>query len=76
MVHQAGNKLKAAHGELLVFVQPCLSMLMAMLNGPGSTELRPLLLELCLTLPAQVGTRSSAPLFVPLSSVVSRCVLL
>ena len=54
-VHSAGSKLKSVHAELLPFLQPCLTLILAMLNGPNVSELRNLLLELCLTLPAQLS---------------------
>jgi transformation/transcription domain-associated protein len=36
------------------YVEPCLSLALSMLAGPLAAEQRPLLLELCLTLPAQL----------------------
>jgi hypothetical protein len=55
VVHSTGSKLKSVHAELLPFLQPCLALILAMLNGPNVSELRNLLLELCLTLPAQLS---------------------
>lgn len=55
MVTQKGGALKVLHGELLPLLQPCLTYLVAMLNGPHPPELQSLLLELCLTLPAQLA---------------------
>jgi transformation/transcription domain-associated protein len=50
LVAQKRSVLQQALAPLL---PSCLRLFIAMLDGPNSTELRPLLLELCLTLPFQ-----------------------
>ncbi|KAI9081282.1 hypothetical protein K1719_036782 [Acacia pycnantha] len=55
---------KALHGckfelllrDLIPMLQPCLNMLLTMLEGPTGEDMRDLLLELCLTLPARLSS--------------------
>ncbi|PON39190.1 Coatomer beta subunit [Parasponia andersonii] len=42
--------------DLIPKLQPCLNMLLTMLEGPTGEDMRDLLLELCLTLPARLST--------------------
>lgn len=42
--------------ELVPMLQPCLNMLLTMLEGPTGEDMRDLLLELCLTLPARLSS--------------------
>ena len=48
--------LKALYQECVPRLAPALSSFLAMIHGPNSTPLRPLLVELCLTLPAQLSS--------------------
>ncbi|XP_068325472.1 uncharacterized protein [Pyrus communis] len=42
--------------DLIPMLQPCLNMLLMMLEGPTGEDMRDLLLELCLTLPARLSS--------------------
>lgn len=42
--------------DLVPMLQPCLNMLLSMLEGPTGEDMRDLLLELCLTLPARLSS--------------------
>lgn len=42
--------------DLIPMLQPCLNMLLMMLEGPAGEDMRDLLLELCLTLPARLSS--------------------
>ncbi|GIL72029.1 hypothetical protein Vretifemale_2442, partial [Volvox reticuliferus] len=46
------SKWKMLYGALESFVEPCLSLVLHMLNGPHPPEMQGVLLEICLTLPA------------------------
>lgn len=52
----AGNKFELLLRDLIPTLQPCLNMLLAMLEGPFGEDTRDLLLELCLTLPARLSS--------------------
>ncbi|CAO2831293.1 unnamed protein product [Amaranthus hypochondriacus] len=52
----AGGKFENILRDLMSLLQPCLNMLLAMLEGPAGEEMRELLLELCLTLPARLSS--------------------
>ncbi|GAB2260071.1 hypothetical protein Droror1_Dr00010926 [Drosera rotundifolia] len=52
----AGGKFELILRELIPSLQPCLNMLLAMLEGPTGEDMRDLLLELCLTLPARLSS--------------------
>ncbi|EPS71616.1 hypothetical protein M569_03143, partial [Genlisea aurea] len=52
----AGGKFEVLLRDLIPMLQPCLNMLLAMLEGPTSGDLHELLLELCLTLPARLSS--------------------
>ncbi|KAH9611581.1 hypothetical protein KSS87_004438 [Heliosperma pusillum] len=52
----AGGKFELILRELIPTLQPCLNMLLAMLEGPAGEDMRDLLLELCLTLPARLSS--------------------
>lgn len=52
----AGGKFELLLRDLIPTLQPCLNMLLAMLEGPTAEEMRDLLLELCLTLPARLSS--------------------
>lgn len=41
--------------ECVPLIKPCLSTFLAMMNGPNSQELKPLLAELCLTIPVHLS---------------------
>nr|GEZ31173.1 transformation/transcription domain-associated protein-like isoform X2 [Tanacetum cinerariifolium] len=49
-----GGKFELLLRDLIPTQQPCLNMLLAMLDGPTAEEMRDLLLELCLTRPARL----------------------
>ncbi|GJX91387.1 transformation/transcription domain-associated protein-like protein [Tanacetum coccineum] len=49
-----GRKFELLLRDLIGTLQPCLNMLLAMLDGPTAEETRDLLLELCLTLPSRL----------------------
>ncbi|GFR40173.1 hypothetical protein Agub_g730, partial [Astrephomene gubernaculifera] len=53
-VASASSKWKVMYNALSPHVEPCLSLVLAMLGGPHPPELRGVLLEICLTLPAQL----------------------
>ena len=52
----AGCKFELLLRDLISLLQPCLNMLLTMLNGPTGEDMRDLLLELCLTLPARLSS--------------------
>ncbi|KNA06133.1 hypothetical protein SOVF_183880 [Spinacia oleracea] len=52
----AGGKLELILRDLIPLLQPCLNILLAMLEGPAGEDMRELLLELCLTLPARLSS--------------------
>lgn len=52
----AGGKFELLLRDLIPTLQPCLNMLLAMLDGPIGEDMRELLLELCLTLPARLSS--------------------
>ncbi|KAK6237341.1 hypothetical protein QUC31_002810 [Theobroma cacao] len=52
----AGCKFELLLRELIPMLQPCLNMLLTMLEGPTAEDMRDLLLELCLTLPARLSS--------------------
>ncbi|GMH24561.1 hypothetical protein Nepgr_026404 [Nepenthes gracilis] len=52
----AGGKFELILRDLIPMLQPCLNMLLAMLEGPSGEDMRDLLLELCLTLPARLSS--------------------
>lgn len=52
----AGGKFEVLLRDLIPMLQPCLNMLLAMLEGPTGEDMRELLLELCLTLPARLSS--------------------
>lgn len=52
----AGGKFELILRDLIPLLQPCLNMLLAMLEGPAGEDMRELLLELCLTLPARLSS--------------------
>ncbi|KAL0449734.1 UNVERIFIED_CONTAM: Transformation/transcription domain-associated protein [Sesamum latifolium] len=52
----AGGKFELLLRDLIPMLQPCLNMLLAMLEGPTGEDMRELLLELCLTLPARLSS--------------------
>ncbi|CAM8985650.1 unnamed protein product [Rhodiola kirilowii] len=52
----SGGKFELLLRDLVPTLQPCLNMLLAMLEGPTEAVMRDLLLELCLTLPARLST--------------------
>lgn len=52
----AGGKFELLLRDLIPILQPCLNMLLAMLEGPSGEDMRDLLLELCLTLPARLSS--------------------
>lgn len=53
-VASSSTKWKMVYNTLQPYVEPCLSMVLSMLGGPHPAELRGVLLEICLTLPAQL----------------------
>ena len=52
----AGCKFELLLRDLIPTLQPCLNMLLTMLEGPTGEDMRDLLLELCLTLPARLSS--------------------
>ncbi|KGN48912.1 transformation/transcription domain-associated protein [Cucumis sativus] len=52
----AGCKFELLLRDLISLLQPCLNMLLTMLDGPTGEDMRDLLLELCLTLPARLSS--------------------
>ncbi|KAJ4961477.1 hypothetical protein NE237_021387 [Protea cynaroides] len=52
----AGGKFELLLRDLIPTLQPCLNMLLAMVDGPTSEDMRDLVLELCLTLPARLSS--------------------
>lgn len=52
----AGGKFELLLRDLIPTLQPCLNMLLAMLEGPIGEDMRDLLLELCLNLPARLSS--------------------
>ncbi|TYI41023.1 hypothetical protein ES332_A02G205400v1 [Gossypium tomentosum] len=52
----AGCKIELLLRDLIPMLQPCLNMLLTMLEGPTGEDMRDLLLELCLTLPARLSS--------------------
>ncbi|KAK8653078.1 hypothetical protein V6N13_127093 [Hibiscus sabdariffa] len=52
----AGCKIELLLRDLIPMLQPCLNMLLTMLEGPTAEDMKDLLLELCLTLPARLSS--------------------
>ncbi|KAL7102214.1 hypothetical protein ACP275_08G105000 [Erythranthe tilingii] len=52
----SGGKFEVLLRDLIHMLQPCLNMLLAVLEGPTGEDMRELLLELCLTLPARLSS--------------------
>lgn len=52
----AGCKFELLLRDLIPMLQPCLNMLLTTLDGPTGEDMRDLLLELCLTLPARLSS--------------------
>ncbi|GAV88596.1 PI3_PI4_kinase domain-containing protein/FAT domain-containing protein [Cephalotus follicularis] len=52
----AGCKFELLLRDLIPMLQPCLNILLTMLEGPTGEDMRDLLLELCLTLPARLSS--------------------
>ncbi|KAK3007681.1 hypothetical protein RJ639_014818 [Escallonia herrerae] len=52
----AGGKFELLLRDLIPTLQPCLNMLLSMLEGPTGEDMRDLLLELCLTLPSRLSS--------------------
>uniref|UniRef100_A0A5B6YTI9 Putative transcription-associated protein 1 n=1 Tax=Davidia involucrata TaxID=16924 RepID=A0A5B6YTI9_DAVIN len=52
----AGGKFELLLRDLIPTLQTCLNMLLALLEGPTGEDMRDLLLELCLTLPARLSS--------------------
>ncbi|CAN0918697.1 Transcription-associated protein 1 [Linum grandiflorum] len=52
----AGCKFELLLRDLIPMLQPCLNMLLTMLEGPTGEDMVDLLLELCLTLPARLSS--------------------
>jgi len=52
----AGCKFELQLQDLIPTSQPCLNMLLTMLEGPTGEDMKDLLLELCLTLPAHLSS--------------------
>ncbi|XP_078446328.1 phosphatidylinositol 3- and 4-kinase family protein with FAT domain-containing protein isoform X2 [Wolffia australiana] len=52
----SGGKFDSLLRDLVSLLQPCLNMLLAMLEGPNGDDMRDLVLELCLTLPARLSS--------------------
>ncbi|KAK6924485.1 PIK-related kinase, FAT, partial [Dillenia turbinata] len=52
----AGAKFELLLRDLVPTLEPCLNMLLSMLEGPTGEDIRDLLLELCLTLPARLSS--------------------
>ncbi|XLR64513.1 hypothetical protein S83_015185 [Arachis hypogaea] len=53
----SGCKFELLLRDLIPMLQPCLNMLLAMLEGPTGEDMRDLLLELCMTLPARLSSQ-------------------
>ncbi|KAJ7944172.1 transformation/transcription domain-associated protein-like [Quillaja saponaria] len=51
-----GCKFELLLRDLIPMLQPCLNILLTMLEGPTREDMRDLLLELCLTLPARLSS--------------------
>ncbi|XP_074572437.1 uncharacterized protein LOC141828947 isoform X1 [Curcuma longa] len=51
-----GAKFDTLLRDLIPSLQPCLNMLLLMLEGPTGEDMRDLILELCLTLPARLSS--------------------
>ncbi|KAI0530691.1 hypothetical protein KFK09_000238 [Dendrobium nobile] len=51
-----GGKFDTLLRDLIPSLQPCLNMLLAMIEGPSGEDMRDLVLELCLTLPARLSS--------------------
>ncbi|XP_020600148.1 LOW QUALITY PROTEIN: transformation/transcription domain-associated protein-like [Phalaenopsis equestris] len=51
-----GGKFDTLLRDLMQYLQPCLNMLLAMIEGPSGEDMRDLVLELCLTLPARLSS--------------------
>ncbi|KAL6010354.1 hypothetical protein ACLOJK_000785 [Asimina triloba] len=51
-----GGKFELLLRDLIPTLQPCLNMLLAMVEGPTGEDMRDLVLELCLTLPARLSS--------------------
>ncbi|CAA6673494.1 unnamed protein product [Spirodela intermedia] len=51
-----GGKFDSLLRDLVPLLQPCLNTLLAMLEGPSGEDMRDLVLELCLTLPARLSS--------------------
>ncbi|XP_068646622.1 uncharacterized protein [Aristolochia californica] len=51
-----GGKFEILLRDLIPTLQPCLNMLLAMVEGPTGEDMRDLVLELCLTLPARLSS--------------------
>ncbi|XP_031475658.1 uncharacterized protein LOC116247605 isoform X2 [Nymphaea colorata] len=52
----AAGKFEGLFRELVPSLQPCLNMLLAMVEGPAGEDMKDLVLELCLTLPARLSS--------------------
>lgn len=52
----SGCKFELLLRDLIPMLQPCLNLLLAMLEGPTVEDMRDLLLELCMTLPARLSS--------------------
>ncbi|KAL8472429.1 hypothetical protein ACS0TY_029584 [Phlomoides rotata] len=52
----AGGKFELLLRDLIPMLQPCLNMMLAMLEGPTGEDMRELLLELSLTLPSRLSS--------------------
>lgn len=51
-----GGKFDTLLRDLIPALQPCLNMLLSMIEGPSGEDMRDLVLELCLTLPARLSS--------------------
>ncbi|GLJ07095.1 hypothetical protein SUGI_0058030 [Cryptomeria japonica] len=52
----SGGKFEMLFREFISTLQPCLNMLLAMVEGPTGVDMIDLVLELCLTLPARLSS--------------------
>ncbi|EHA8588761.1 hypothetical protein COCNU_scaffold006566G000100 [Cocos nucifera] len=52
----SGPKFDSLLRDLIPSLQPCLNMLLSMLEGPTGEDMKELVLELCLTLPARLSS--------------------
>lgn len=52
----SAGKFELLLRDLIPLLQPCLNMLLAMVDGPTAEDMRDLVLELCLTLPARLSS--------------------